>query len=302
MRKNDDLAAWRLFFRVIELGSITKAADEANIEPSSVSRRLSTLEAKIGSQLLTRTARSIKLTAAGSQAYDKILPLIQELDGETENLVSEKYHLSGFIRLSAPVSFGDHDGLVHWLAAFQKQYPKVVIELLLSNAYMDLLENNIGLAIRVGNLAEERLIAHKLGILSSILCASPEYLAQYGIPKHPEDLKNHRKIIYTGAISKGYLSLSKDKEDYQVELVGQMRINHLNAIYRATLAGVGIHLMAPLWHCKEDLKSGRLVQILPEWSLPNLTVHLLRLPQRHTPQRILVLSQWLQKSWQEWQQ
>ena len=201
MRKNDDLAAWRLFFRVIELGSITRAADEANIEPSSVSRRISALEARVGAQLLTRTARTIKLTTAGTQAYDKIRPLIQELDGETENLLAETPHLSGFIRLSAPVSFGDHDGLVQWLAAFQKQYPDVVIELLLSNAYVDLVEENIDLAIRVGRLSDERLIAQKLGDLHSIVCASPNYLAQHGTPQHPSELPHHRKVVYTGAIA-----------------------------------------------------------------------------------------------------
>lgn len=302
MRKNDDLAAWRLFFRVIELGSITRAADEANVEPSSVSRRISALEARVGAQLITRTARTIKLTPAGTQAYDKIRPLIQELDGETENLLAETPHLSGFIRLSAPVSFGDHDGLVQWLAAFQKQYPDVVIELLLSNAYVDLVEENIDLAIRVGRLSDERLIAQKLGDLHSIVCASPNYLAQHGTPQHPSELPHHRKVVYTGAIARGGVVLTRGQESFAVDVTGQLRINHLNAIHRAALAGAGIHLVAPLWHCAEDIDAGRLVRLFPDWSLLDSPVHLLRLSHRHTPQRVRILAQWLQTCWDAWSQ
>jgi DNA-binding transcriptional LysR family regulator len=209
MRKNDDLAAWRIFFRVVELGSISKAASEANVEPSSVSRRISTLESRVGAQLLTRTARAITLTDAGSQAYEKIRVLIGELDSATDELQLEHTELSGLIRLSAPISLGDHDVLVQWLAEFQKQNPQVEIELMLSNAYVDLLESNIDLAIRIGALKDERLIARSLGDMHAIMCASPDYLTEHGTPTHPSELTEHRKVIYTGMMARGKISLTR---------------------------------------------------------------------------------------------
>lgn len=301
MRKNDDLTAWRLFFRVVELGSLSKAAAEANIEPSSVSRRISQLEGRVGTQLLSRSARAIRLTRAGEQAYEQIRLLIQELDGVTEDLSAEKKQLSGLIRLSAPVSFGDHDVLIQWLTQFQKQHPHVTVELLLSNAYLDLREHNIDLSIRVGVLGEQdRLIAKPLGVLHSIMCASPEYIAQYGMPTHPSELARHRRIIYTGMMSRGKIKLQRGEETALVMTDGQLRINHLNAIHRAALAGAGIHLLAPLWHCTDDLANGRLVRILPEWSLPETSVHLVYLPQRHIPQRVRVLTEFLVQQWRDW--
>lgn len=301
MRKNDDLTAWRLFFRVVELGSLSKAAAEANIEPSSVSRRISQLEDRVGAQLLNRSARTIRLTRAGEQAYEQIRLLIQELDGVTEDLSAEKKQLSGLIRLSAPVSFGDHDVLIQWLTQFQKHHPHVTVELLLSNAYLDLREHNIDLSIRVGVLGEQdRLIAKPLGVLHSIMCASPEYIEQYGMPTHPSELAQHRRIIYTGMMSRGKIKLQRGEETALVMTDGQLRINHLNAIHRAALAGAGIHLLAPLWHCTDDLANGRLVRILPEWSLPETSVNLVYLPQRHIPQRVRVLTEFLVQQWRDW--
>ena len=300
MRKNDDLAAWRIFFRVIELGSISKAADEANVEPSSISRRLSALEHRVGVQLLNRSSRSIKLTEAGAHAYDKIHPLINEIDHATDALVLEPSTLSGLIRLAAPVSLGDHDILLQWLTDFQILHPDIQIELKLSNSFVDLLEENIDLAIRVGSLKDERLIARPLGEMHAIMCASPHYLEQHGTPQHPSELLNHRQVIYTGMMARGKVTLTRGEEQFSLVPQGHMRINHLNAIHRAVLAGAGIHLIAPLWHCVDDLQTGRLIQILPDWHLPSSSNHLMRLPHRHTPQRVQALSDWLHSHWTHW--
>ena len=300
MRKNNDLAAWRLFFRVVDLGSISKAANEAGVEPSSVSRRITQLEAQVGVQLLVRSSRALYLTHAGQQAYERIESLIHELDSVTEDLSSEKIQLSGLIRLSAPVSFGDHDILVNWLTQFQQTHPQVVIELLLSNAFIDLREQGVDLAIRVGSLMNDRLIARPLGQLNSIMCASPEYVRQHGIPRHPNELLHHRKLIYTGRMVQDKISLYHEQEVFDLIPDGVLRINHLNAIHRATLAGAGIHIVAPRWHCTEDLVSGRLIQVLPDWHLPSSDVFLVRQPIRHTPQRVRALHDFLVEQWTQW--
>lgn len=300
MRKNDDLAAWRLLFRASELGSISKTADELNIEPSSVSRRISSLESKTGVQLLTRTSRTIKLTDAGNQAFEKIRPLIDDIDNAIHALNEGQAKPSGLVRLTAPISLGDHDVLVQWLADFQTEYPAVDIDLHLSNSHIDLVEHNIDLALRVGALKDDRVVAHSLGDMHALMCASPDYLKKFGTLKHPRDLKHHRQVIYSGMMARGHIRLSRGDETFDIPTTGQMRINHLNAIHRAVLAGAGIHLIAPLWHCLDDLKSGRLIQLLPDWSLPSSPVHLVRLPRRHLPLRVKLLSQWLTEHWQAW--
>ena len=300
MRKNDDIAAWRIFFRVVELCSISKVAEEMNVEPSSISRRLSALEQRIGTPLLIRSNRSIKLTDAGSQAYEKIRVLIDEMDSATADLTGKQQILSGLVRLSAPVSFGDQGELMHWLTMFQMQHPLVQIELILTNGYMDLLEENIDIALRGETTKDEHLITQPLGEIKMLVCASPLYLAQYGTPTHPSDLKKHRKLVYTNTIARGKIMMTRGHESIEVEPTGHMRINHLTAIHRAVLAGAGIHLVAPLWSCVDDLKAGRLVQLLPDWQLPTPEVNLIRLPNRHTPQRVIALSDWLIKYCCEW--
>ncbi len=202
MRKNDDLAAWRLFFRVAELRSISKTARECAVEPSSVSRRLSALERRLGAQLLTRATRSLHLTDAGERAYVRMRALVEEMDALGSELGEQGRSLSGHLRITAAVPLGERL-LTPWVAAFQSEHPAVTAELLLSDRPTDLLADRIDLAIRIGPVADERLVARRIGEMPLVMCASPAYLAAHGRPRKPADLAVHRGLLYTRLVEGG---------------------------------------------------------------------------------------------------
>lgn len=299
MRKNDDLAAWRLFFRVAELGSISKAAAEIAVEPSSVSRRLSALERRIGAQLLTRATRSLHLTDAGARAYERMRGLVEEMDAVGAELGEHGQALSGHLRITAAVPLGERL-LTPWLAAFQREHPAVTAELILSDRPTDLLADRIDLAIRIGPLAAERLVARRIGEMPMVMCASPAYLAAHGHPRKPADLAAHRGLLYTKLVEgEDRLFLEKGGRRVRLELPLPLRINNIAAVHRAALDGAGINPVAPLWLCGEDLRAGRLVRLLPDWAHPPAPAHAVRLPARHTPRRIEAIIDWIAQRWKE---
>lgn len=297
MRKNDDLTAWRIFIRVIETASITKTATEWNVEPSSISRRISALEQSLGVQLLLRTTRQLAPTNAGLRAYEHIRPLMEQFDAMAGHLSNDSAHLSGKIRFSAPVALGEFL-LVPWLAEFMALYPEIEIELDLVNQTVDLLGTAIDVALRIGALIDDKVIATPLGFIPSIACASPAYLAQHDAPSHPDDLAQHRLVLYSGLAARGFIHLSKNDEVAQVPYHGALKINNLTALSQAAKSGMGIHLLAPLFQCLPDIDNGQLVQVLPDWQFAHAPVHIVRLPKRNTPQRIMVLIEFIQQKWQ----
>lgn len=298
MRKNDDIASWRLFFRVVELSSVSKAADEANVEPSSISRRISALEASIDTQLLTRTTRTLKLTDAGARAYEHMRLLIEEMDALTSNLSEETQSLTGNIRIGAPVAMGEFI-LMHWLTAFQVAHPDVRIDLALFNSYNDLIADGIDFALRIGLASDDKVIAKKLGHMPSVMCAAPNYLAAHGTPQQPSDLANHRHVLYSALAERGTMTLTRGDETASIAIASTLKVNNLTAIHQAALDGAGIHLFAPLWQCIDDLNAGRLTRLLPDWHTFNAPVHIVYSPRRHTPKRVLLLMAHIRRAWLE---
>jgi LysR family transcriptional regulator, regulator for bpeEF and oprC len=296
MRKNDDLAAWRLFFRIVETGSISKVANEANVQPSSISRRLTMLEKDIGFQLLRRTTRTITLTEIGTRAYKHMKLLFDDMDELIGNLADDAQNLSGNIRLSASISLGEFV-LVKWLTSFQKEYPNINIDLVLENRYVDLLKEGIDLSFRIGPMTDEQVVAKRVGNVPFVMCASPEYLAKTSTPSHPNDLLKHQNILYSGFVNKKSVSFVQNEEIISLDLSSSFQVNNLTAIYQATLDGAGIHLLCPLWQCIENIKNGSLIEVLPSWEIPAAPVHIVRLPGRHTPRRVTALIDWITMQW-----
>ncbi|POA17309.1 LysR family transcriptional regulator [Pseudomonas sp. FW300-N1A1] len=298
MRKNDDTSIWRLFFRVVDRGSLTKAAEDFQLEPSSVSRQITALEKRLSTQLLNRTTRKISLTCAGMRAYEQMRPLIDEMDYVVANLDVSLPTLHGLVRVSAPVNFGERY-VTSWLATFQRLNPGITVDLELSDRALDLMAEGVDVAIRVGHLPVSTLIARRLGTMSHVLCASPGYLAAHGTPLHPHDLPEHKAIIYSWLSERNptRIALEHKGQVESVELSGCFFLNNVGAIYRAMLDGVGLHA-GPRWLFNDSLKSGELVHLLPQWSLPALPVNLVRLKSPFVPDRIVALCDWLAECWE----
>lgn len=299
MRTNDEVALWRLFFRIVERGSLSKAAEDLQLEPSSVSRRITALERRHKTQLLNRSTRNLSLTPAGARAYERMRPLIEEIDCALAELGVHSLNLTGTIRVTAPVSFGTRY-VTSWLTAFQRSHPGVVLDLVLSDRCLDLMAEGIDVAIRIGEMPPSELVVRRLGTMPNIICASPAYLAEFGTPKRPVDLSVHRAVLYSLGRDKHLARLKMERAGVteNVELASTFFLNNVDAIHCAVLNGAGIHA-GPSWLFNTALQSGELVQVLRDWSLLALPVHVVRLKGRYVPLRIATLCDWLLYCWRE---
>ncbi|MFJ4153737.1 LysR substrate-binding domain-containing protein [Pseudomonas sp. NPDC089752] len=296
---NDDISLWRLFFRIVERGSLTKAADDFDLEPSSVSRRIAALEKRLNVRLLNRTTRQVTLSEAGSRAYEQMRPLIDEMEGVIADLDGGSPQIAGAIRMTAPVNFGERH-LVPWLTAFQQLHPQVIIDLVLSDSRLDLSGEAIDLALRVGELPVSDLVARKIGDMPNVLCASRSYVQAHGRPARPQELIGHRAILYSLGQERHRtrLRLSRNGKEVCVELHGVFYLNNAGAILEAVRQGAGIH-PGPRWLFEEGIRCGELVELLPEWGLVGLPVHLVRLNNRYEAKRVRALGDWIEKCWAE---
>ncbi|UCZ85534.1 LysR family transcriptional regulator [Pseudomonas sp. L5B5] len=299
MRKNSDNTPWRVFFRVVERGSLTLAAEDLSLEPSSVSRQLTALERRLNTQLLNRSTRKVSLTPAGTRAYEQMRPLLEEMDALLASLDQGTPELCGRLRVSAPVALGERH-VSAWLAGFQRQHPALVMDLVLSDRALDLMAEGIDVALRVGHLRASSLVARPLGQLSHGLYASPDYLRAHGTPRQPAELAEHRALVYSWMTEQSptQLLLSREGEVVKVELNASFHLNSLGAIHSALLAGAGLHA-GPDWLLAPSVRRGELVKLLPQWQLPTLPVHLVRLHSRFVPQRVTALCDWLEQCWQQ---
>ncbi|MDE9541601.1 LysR family transcriptional regulator [Xenorhabdus bovienii] len=297
---NYDLALWHLFFRIVERGSLTKAAKDLQVDSSVVSRRLAALEHQLKVQLINRSTRKLSLTEAGILAYEQMRPLLDEMDSILGDISNNS--LVGKIKITAPVNFGERY-VTQWLVSFQRKNPDIKFDLVLSDSCLDLRQEGIDLAIRIGELLASTLIAKKLGNISGVLCASPEYLAEHGTPVYPQNLTDHKSIIYSlhQNAHPTRLQLSRNNLTEQVELSGHFYLNNVGAIYQAVCHGAGIHA-GPAWLFNDAIRNGTLVRLLPDWDLPILPVNILRVQSHYIPSRISALSDWIVACWNEVEQ
>ncbi len=292
MRKENDLDTWRLLFRVGELGSVTRAAEEVGVEPSSVSRRLSALEKSLGCDLLLRSPRSIGLNVVGQETYERLRPLIAEWDSVISHLGRQSDASDGVIRISAAIGFGQ-EVLTPLTIRFQQEHPAIRIELNLNDRPADPTRDNVDIVFRYGPIEDENLVARRMGTVDFPICASPAYLQKYGEPQHPRDLAQHTVIFYDGERRPATSQISNGTDNATVEAATALRFNNVLAIREAGIAGAGICLDVPLHSCASALRSGQLVRILPGWQRPSIDSYAVRVASRHPPRRVTVFLNWI---------
>ncbi|WP_342322448.1 LysR family transcriptional regulator [Kosakonia sp. BYX6] len=272
----DYLKCVESFVSTVTYGSFTAAADTLGITPAMVGKHVRELEVRTGCMLLHRTTRRQGLTEAGQRFYQyglQILSTVREADG-LANLLYE--NVSGLLRISAPVAWGNHV-LTPILSRFLQQYPGVDAEMVLSNRKVSLIEERFQLAVRVGTLSDDGVIAIPLAPYHMILAASPEYLARYGTPLTPGELKQHHCISFSQWRSdRGWLLEGPGGKE-EVVITPRLRVDSGEAIRQAALAGLGI-VQHSLITLQQDIDEGRLCYVLPDWQPPARPMHLLRLP------------------------
>jgi DNA-binding transcriptional LysR family regulator len=268
----DALADIAVFVRVVERGSFTLAADELELSRAVVSKYVSRLEERLGARLLHRTTRRLSLTEAGAALFEAsrgALERIEEAEGAVAQLQAEP---RGRLRVSAPMSFG----ILHLgpaLAEFARAHPRVSLDMRLDDRFVNLVEEGIDVAVRIGALTDSSLVARRLASTRMLVCAAPSYLAHHGEPEIPEDLAAHDCLIYSYLSTANVWRFSApDGREVPVAVSGRFRINNGIVLAEAAAAGHGI-LLTPSFYVGPMLRDGRLKRILAGYRLPELGIH-----------------------------
>jgi DNA-binding transcriptional LysR family regulator len=285
----DKLRAMATFVRIVESGSLTAAAERLDTSLTSVVRALSALEQSLGVRLLNRTTRRIALTDEGREYFERCRHLLAEVEEAEAALSARRVEPSGRLAVTAPVMFGRmHVGPV--VTDFLAAYPQMRAELLLLDRVVDLLEEGIDVAIRIGSLPDSSLVAIPLGSTQRVVCASPDYLARCGTPGRPADLAGHRCIRFTGLSSGTEWEFGRGKRQ-RVTIADIFATNQIDAALDACAKGLGCGRFLA-YQVHDLLTSGRLVRVLPDDELEPVPVSLAYAHSRLLSPRIRAFIDW----------
>ena len=266
----EDLSAMAVFARVVEMESFSGAARDLGLSKSAVSKQVGRLEDRMGLRLLNRTTRRLSLTEAGAAFYQGCRRVVAEAEATERAVTRLASAPRGRLKVNAPMSFGVRH-LAPALPDFMARYPELTVDLALNDRVVDLVEEGFDVAIRIARLADSSLIARRLAPNRLVLCAAPSYLRAHGAPRAVEDLKGHECLLYSYLAVGDVWRLCGPGGERRLRVTGRLRINNGDALLAATLGGFGVALL-PCFICGEDLRAGRLIHVLPEWSGPADTV------------------------------
>lgn len=290
----DRIDLFRIFARVVDSSSFTRAADTLGLPRSSVSAAVQELEARVGARLLHRTTRKVSPTQDGAAFYDRCLRVIADVE-ETENLFRQTAALpSGRLRVDVPGRIGRLI-VAPALPDFLEAYPQIDIELGVTDRAVDLIEESVDCALRVGPLADSGMIARPIGKLPLINVASPAYLKQYGVPQTMRDLANHRAVNYASPSTGRVEDWEWLDEDTlrSMTLPGRVTVNSAEAYIACCLAGLGL-IQIPAYDVKHHLAAGELVEVLPHHRANPMPMTLIYPHRQHLSRRLQVFANWLE--------
>jgi DNA-binding transcriptional LysR family regulator len=259
-----EIETLRTFVEVMRRGSFAAVARERNVDPSSVSRAIAGLEQELGVRLFSRTTRHLSPTEAALVYCERVEPMIDELERSALAAGDRSEVLRGTLRITAPEGFAQLN-LVPLLPEFAQRYPGLDFDLVLVDKFLDLVDDRIDLAVRLGRLTESSLVAHRLCDMVYVVCASPKYLRARGRPKVPQDLAHHDCLRY---VIQGYGARWRfrrgDGDVFEVPVRGRVAATNGVALRQCAVAGMGI-LLTPRWNVAAELQSGALVDLFPDF-------------------------------------
>jgi DNA-binding transcriptional LysR family regulator len=257
-----DLDAIAVFVKVVQAGSFSQAAKLLGMPNSTVSAKVSLLEKRLGVTLLQRTTRKLRVTQAGEGYFKRCVQALDELQAAESELATAQREPQGLLRLTAPVELG-HGLLPALVDGFLQKYPKMGVDLLITNRVLDLVAEGIDLAIRAGALKDSRLIAKRFTLGQFTLWASPSYLKNHAAPSHPRELSQHECFRFS-RFKDATWKLTNGKEITTVTISGRVLADDFETIRSMACRGAGVGLM-PSFLCAEEVRQKELVQVLPQW-------------------------------------
>jgi DNA-binding transcriptional LysR family regulator len=281
-REEFDLNEMAIFVRVVESGSFTGAAKALGLPKSTVSRKITQLEERLGVRLIQRTTRSLSLTDTGSAYHAHCARILTDIEEANIAVTQMQTTPTGTLRITAPVLFGSTvlSGLV---AEYMELHPQVNIDLVLSDQFLDLVQDGIDVAFRVGQLEDSSLIGRYLGDVTAMVCASPDYIAKFGKPAHPDDLKNHQIIAASNRSQ--WTLIGPEKQEHTFNFKPRLQVNDLSSLYTLTLCGAGIAAL-PVLIAASAIKSKNLVPLLCDWPFEAYPIHTLYASNRHLSAKV----------------
>lgn len=290
----DQLHAMRVFNRVVEAGTFTRAAESLSLPKGTVSKVVQQLEARLKVKLLNRTTRRVTVTADGAAYYERTARLLNDLDDIEASMTNAQASPSGRLRVDVGASVA-RLVIIPALAQFHQRYPDIQLDLGVSDRPVDLIGDNVDCVIRGGELTEPSLVARRVGNVQLITVAAPAYLQAHGTPAHPEDLEGtHTTVNYFSSRTGRPYPHIFEREGELLEIGGRYKVsvNESNAQLAAVLAGLGVAQVA-VFAAAPHVERGELVHILPGWTRPPIPLHVVYPPNRHLSAKVRAFVEWV---------
>ena len=283
----DEIAELQLFVEIIKAGNLSAAARALNSSPASMSRRLGVLESRLGVRLVTRTSRSFELTEEGQIFYDRCLKIVADIADAEAEVSSQSGTVKGKLRIGAPMELGRRL-IGPLIAKFAQKFPQVEVNLMLSDSGLDVIDDGLDIALRVGLPSDASVIAKKILTTRRIVCASPAYFRRHGKPRRPEDLKEHDCIrLVRGRRILDSWVFQENGERFEIVVSGTLTTTSGEVVHDWVRAGRGIALKA-CWDLQQDLSDGSIVQCLNDYWCDEIDLFAISANRKHLSPRIRV--------------
>ena len=282
----DTVAGLQLFIRVVETGSFSKASADLGITQPTATKHVAALEARLGARLFHRSTRGVTPTEVGTAYYDKCKAIARQLEDADSLAALMQSRVQGTLRISTSVAFGRRV-LTPLVLGFMRQHPGLQIDLSFEDRYVNLVEQGVDLAIRMGRLADSSLGARYLGVNPWVLVASADYLRRRGTPAAPEDLGTHDALIYSSVQGDERWQFSgPDGRSRSVPVKGPLRSNNLSVLLAAARGGLGLAAL-PWYVAHGSVRDGVLQPLLRQWTLPAQEIHAVFSSPRLVPTKVI---------------
>jgi DNA-binding transcriptional LysR family regulator len=280
-----------VFVEAVKRGGFSAAGRQLNLSPSAISKLVSRLENRLGVRLFNRTTRTLHLTEAGQAFFKRCIEILEDVEDAETSIIGFGHVPKGVLRINSTPGFFKHQ-LLPIMAEFQQLYPQLVLEFQLTGQSIDLINEGVDLAIRLGVLKDTSLVARKLGESNRVICASPQYIKTHGIPLKPQDLLHHNCLrLSTNDVFNRWEFYSKNEEEI-IEVDGQFVTDNVEALYEYALLGGGIVRLSGFM-VGEAIKAGSLVPILKDYSIKKQQIHAVFPHRKHLPAKVRVLLDFL---------
>lgn len=272
------------FEAILQHGSFTAAARQLQVTPGAITRRLNTLEARLGAKLLNRSTRRLSLTEPGRHYYAEVAPALAQILAAGERVHDLSLQPRGELRVSLPMNFG-RLYVMPRVSAFLERHPSIDLDLQFDDRFVDLIGDGFDAAIRIGALTDSRLVARRIAQTRRILVASPDYLARRGAPSTPAELIEHDCLHYTLFRDTPTWEFQREREPLRVPVRGRLKANYGVPLVEAAVAGGGI-VQSATFAVAQELASGQLMEVLPDWSLVPIGIYAVYPGREYRPRKV----------------